>query len=125
MAEYIQYATGLREGAETIGGVAFKNVISGCQYVAIAASQTDSATSATGATGDYLKGILIVPSTTSPGEVKIKDGAGTAISIFKGGATSVADLSPIWIELGIMSSAGAWAVTTGANETAIAVGLFS
>jgi hypothetical protein len=62
------------------------------EYETVAASQTDQVIGPTGATGDYLAGVLIVPATTSPGAVSIKDGAGSAIPIFTGGATS----SPTW-----------------------------
>jgi hypothetical protein len=94
-------------------------------YETVAASQADQALGATGATGDYLDSLTIVPGTTSPGAVSIKDGGGSAIVVFTGGATSVADLAPITVKLGITSAAGAWKVTTGANVTAIAAGIFT
>lgn len=97
----------------------------GDSYETVAASQTDQALGATGAAGDYLDKLVIVPGTTSPGAVSIKDGAGSSISIFTGGATSVADLAPITVKLGLTSAAGAWKVTTGANVTAIATGTFT
>lgn len=125
MAEYIQYATGLREAAETIGGVAFKNVISGCQYKKVAESQTNAELSATGAAGDYLAGILVIPATTSPGAVSIKDGSGSAITVFTGGVASVSNLVPFMIPLGIISGDGMWKVTTGGNVSIVAVGLFT
>jgi hypothetical protein len=78
-----------------------------------------------GAIGDYLESIIIVPGTTSPGAVSIKDGAGTAITIFTGGATSVADLKPFAVRLGIRATGAGWTVTTGANVTALASGLFT
>src|SRR4051812_26437820 len=59
------------------------------EYETVAASQTDQALGATGATGDWLARIIIVPASTSPGAVSIKDGAGSAIPIFTGGASSV------------------------------------
>lgn len=94
-------------------------------YETVAASQTDQALGATGAAGDYLAGILIVPATTSPGAVSIKDGAGSAITIFTGGASSVADLKPFFVPLGMRSATGAWKVTTGANVSAIGAGNFT
>ncbi len=94
-------------------------------YETVAAGQTDQAMGATGATGDYLKAILIIPATTSPGVVSIKDGGGSAITIFTGGATSVADLKPFSVPLGLTSLAGAWKVTTGANVSAIGTGQFT
>jgi hypothetical protein len=92
------------------------------KYETVAASQTDQAMGATGGKGDYIKGLLIIPATTSPGAVSIKDGAGSAITVFTGGATSVADLKPFYVELGMKSTSGAWKVTTGASVSAIAVG---
>jgi len=95
------------------------------EYETVAASSTDQTLGATGATGDYLSGILIVPATTSPGAVSIKDGAGSAITIFTGGATSVSNLVPFFVPLGIKSAAGAWKVTTGTSVSAIGVGNFT
>lgn len=94
-------------------------------YETVAAGQTDQTLGATGATGDYLAGVLIVPATTSPGAVSIKDGAGSAITIFTGGASSVSNLVPFFVPLGIISAAGAWKVTTGSNVSAIGVGNFA
>lgn len=99
--------------------------ISDGEYETVAASQTTQALGATGATGDWLQGVLIIPATTSPGAVAIKDGAGSAITVFTGGADSVSNLVPFFIPLGIKSGAGAWQVTTGANVSCIAVGNFT
>lgn len=95
------------------------------EYETVAASQTNQALGATGATADYLAGILIIPATTSPGAVTIKDGAGSAITIFAGGSSSVSNLVPFFVPLGIKSGAGAWQVTTGTNVSAIGVGNFT
>lgn len=91
----------------------------------VAASQSDQALGATGATGDYLAGVQIIPATTSPGAVSIKDGSGSAITIFTGGASSVSNLVPFAVDLGMTSLAGAWKVTTGANVSVIAIGKFT
>ncbi|MER9459680.1 hypothetical protein NKI80_07220 [Mesorhizobium sp. M0387] len=92
-----------------------------------AASATNQALGATGKVGDYLEGVLIVPATTSPGPVTIKDGTGgAAITIFAGGATSLADLKPFYVPLGMKSlAAGGWLVTTGTNVSAIGIGTFN
>ena len=95
------------------------------EYETVAASATTQSLGATGGTGDYLKGVLIVPATTSPGAVSIKDGAGSAITIFTGGTDSVSNLVPFMVPLGIYSGAGAWQVTTGANVSAIGIGNFT
>jgi hypothetical protein len=100
-------------------------VIGDGDYETVAASQTDQALGTTGAAGDILAGLLIVPATTSPGAVSIKDGSGSAITVFTGGASSVADLKPYWLDLLVKSASGAWKVTTGANVSVIAVGSFS
>lgn len=94
-------------------------------YETVAASQTAQVLGGAGAIGDYISGLIIIPATTSPGSVQIKDGAGSNITVFTGGATSVADLKPFFVTLAMRSAAGAWAVTTGANVSAIAVGDFT
>jgi hypothetical protein len=94
-------------------------------YETVAASQTDQVLGTNGAIGDCLDTLIIVPATTSPGAVSIKDGSGSAITVFTGGATSVADLAPITVALNAKSAAGAWKVTTGANVSVIAVGRFA
>lgn len=96
------------------------------EYETIAASQTDQALGATGATGDYLSGVLIVPGTAAAGAVSIKDGSGSSITIFAGGGTTaLPTLAPIFVPLGIYSTSGAWKVTTGSNVTAIGIGDFT
>lgn len=97
-------------------------------FETVAASQSDQAMGPAGAAGDVLTGILVVPASTSPGAVSIKDGSGSSITVFTGGATSVADLRPFLIQmgtLGIESRSGAWKVTTGANVSAIGIGYFT
>lgn len=98
---------------------------SGWFYETVAASQTDQVLGGTGASGDYLDGVLIVPATTSPGAVQIQDGSGTEITIFTGGAGSVSNLVPFLVPVGACSRAGAWSVTTGANVSAIGIGMFT
>lgn len=100
-------------------------IAGGGEYETVAASQTDQVLGATGAGGDVLTGLLIVPASTSPGTVQIKDGSGSAITVFTGGATSVADLTPFYIEVGAASTGGAWKVTTGANVSVVAIGDFT
>lgn len=99
--------------------------ISAGEYETVAASASDQALGATGAAGDYLSGLLIVPATTSPGAVSIKDGSGSSITVFTGGASSVSNLVPFFVPLGIKSTGGAWKVTTGSNVSAIGVGNFT
>lgn len=94
-------------------------------YETIAASQTLQVLGATGAVGDFLAGILVIPASTSPGAISINDGSGSAITVFAGGANSVSSLTPFAIPLGFKSTSGGWQITTGANLSAIAVGDFT
>lgn len=96
----------------------------GVTYATVAASQTAQVLGATGATGDYLAGVLVIPATTSPGAVSILDNA-TSITVFTGGATSVSNLVPFMVPVGAASKNGAWKVTTGANVSCIAIGKFT
>jgi hypothetical protein len=100
-------------------------VANGTSYETVAASQTDQVMGAAGAIGDYLAGVLIVPGTTSPGAVSIKDGSGSAITLFAGGATSIATLHPFFVPIGAKCTGAGWKVTTGANVTAVGMGAFS
>lgn len=96
------------------------------KYVAVAASQTDAIIQAsTGAAGDYLDHVIVVPATTAPGVVTIKDNATALISYPGGGTTALLTLTPFTIYVGAVSSSGAWKITTGANVSILAVGRFS
>lgn len=103
----------------------FLGPVGSVDYETVAASQTDQALGATGSGGDYLSHILVIPATTSPGAVSIKDGSGSGITVFTGGAGSVSNLVPFIVPLGARAGAGPWKVTTGANVSAIAFGGFS
>lgn len=98
--------------------------ISSGEYETVAASQTAQVLGATGGTGDYISGLLVIPATTSPGLVTLLDNA-TSIPVFVGGASSVSNLVPFFIPLGIKSVSGAWKVTTGANVSVIGSGNFT
>lgn len=100
-------------------------VVQSFNYKTVAASVAAQVLGTTGAIGDYLNGVLIVPATTSPGAVQIQDDSGTAITIFTGGATSVADLKPFFVPVSARSVAGAWKITTGAAVSAIGIGNFT
>lgn len=93
------------------------------KYELIAAGQTAQALGATGAKGDVLERLIIVPETTGAGTVSIKDGSDTAINVLVSGTLS--NLTPIIVPLGIKSLSGAWQITTGTNVHVIAVGQFS
>ena len=110
-------------GTVAVGNATLTNVGAG-EYETVAASQTAQTLGATGATGDYISGILVVPASTSPGVVTLLDNA-TSISVFAGGASSVSTLHPFFIPLGMISVSGAWKITTGANVSCVGVGNFT
>jgi hypothetical protein len=90
-------------------------------YNTVAVSQTDQVLGATGATGDYLKFLIVTVATAATGTCSIKDGGGGVIPITA--ATTVVGVYSI--SIGAVSTGGAWKVTTGAGATAIAVGRFT
>lgn len=95
-------------------------------YETVAAGQTAQALGATGAAGDYLEGVLIVPALVACGAVAIKDGADSAITIFVGGGTTaLGDATPFFVPIKARSVTGAWQITTGASVSAIGVGSFT
>lgn len=98
--------------------------INGREYETVAASQTAQVLGATGAVGDDIDGLLVIPATTAPGNVLLLDGA-TSITVFVGGASSVSNLVPFFIPLNMRSVSGAWKVTTGANVSVIGIGNFT
>lgn len=89
-------------------------------YETVAASQTDQALGATGATGDYLHRLLISVTTASTASVTLKDGSTTIFTT--PAATPIGVYS---IEVNAVSRNGAWNVTTGSNVTAVGVGVFA
>lgn len=107
----------------TAQNTAFANWGAG-QYETIAAGQTDQVLGSTGAAGDYIQGILVVPASVSPGAIVLTDNS-TAITVFAGGSNSLSNLTSFFIPLGIKSASGAWKVTTGSNVSCIASGKFT
>ena len=91
-------------------------------YETVAASQTAQVLGGTGATGDYLHRLIISIVTAATGDVTVKDGS-TSIVIVTGAATL--PLGIFSVEMNMRSANGAWAITTGAGVTVIAVGKFS
>lgn len=95
-------------------------------YETVAAGQTNQVLGGAGAVGDHLATLLIVPAAANCGIVQIKDGAGAAITVFAGGGTvALPTLAPISVPIGLISTAGAWQVTTGANVSVLASGDFT
>lgn len=104
------------------------NVTAGQTYVTVPVSSVTTALQVNlGQKGDWLSGLLLVPAATATtGVVTIKDStAGSAITVFAGGATSVSNLVPFFIPIGARSASGGWFVTTGSSITCIATGNFS
>lgn len=108
----------------TVGGVRHYGIHPMYDYETVAASQTNQVLGATGATGDLLHGVLVIPATTTPGNIIVLDNA-TSITVFVGGASSVSNLVPFFIPLDLISVSGSWRITTGANVSAIGIGIFT
>jgi hypothetical protein len=94
-------------------------------YNTVAASQTTQKLSntqagGTGAVGDYLAGLIIVPATATPGAVTVFDGA-TAVLSIPAGTT----ISSYYLPVGAYSRSGSWNITTGASVSVVAVGQFT
>jgi hypothetical protein len=100
---------------------------SGREYEFVAASDAGQAIGATGAVGDTLDALIIVPLTMSPGIVQIRDGtAGTWRTIFAGGAGSITSLQSWEAGLSLKSlAAGGWFVKTGADVQVFVPGDFT
>lgn len=105
--------------------------LSNGDYEPVAASKTKQVLGTTGAVGDYIAGLLVIPATTSPGAITLSDlsddspASESIISIFVGGVSSVATLDPFLVPLGWRSKWGSWRVTTGANVSVVASGNFT
>lgn len=90
-------------------------------YETVAASQSDQVIGSTNAgSGDLLERLVISVATAATGTVSIKDGGGSAIVI----TAANTPIGVYSVDIGIVSTAGAWKVTTGAGVTVIAVGRF-
>lgn len=105
------------------GGLKVDDIFS--QYETVAASATAQALGATGATGDYLAGVLVFPATAGCGVVTILDNGVTIGTFPGGGTTALPSLVPFMIPVGLYSVSGAWKITTGANVAAVGVGKFT
>ena len=95
-------------------------------YNTIAASQSAQALTGGGggATGDYLSHCTVLPTSTSPGVLTVKDNT-TTIYAFPGGSSSTSNLVPFTIPIGAKSVSGAWKITTGAGLSVVCVGKFT
>lgn len=110
--------------AQVVTNAKLTDAITGA-YETVAASQTDQAIGATGATGDYLSHVVVVPAVAACGLVTIKDSSTAIISFVGGGTTAMPSVAPFMIPVGMYSVNGAWKITTGANVSCVAVGKFT
>ncbi len=92
-------------------------------YETVAAAQTDQVLGTTGAIGDFISALQVVVAVAATSTVSIKDGAGSAISVFP--ALPGGGIGSYNVPIGIKSVAGAWSVTTGAGVSVIATGTFT
>lgn len=92
-------------------------------YETVAAGQTAQVLGTNGAKGDYLARLVLTVATAATAQVQIKDGDGTAFTIFPNSPGG--GIGTYTIEIGACSAVGAWQVTTGAGVTALAVGMFT
>jgi hypothetical protein len=102
---------------------AMRVINGGDEYELVAASQTNQVLGATGAAGDYLESLIIVVTTAATAQVQLKDGGGTAFTVFPNNPGGGIGTYPI--PFGKRSTNGAWQVTTGAGVSVIAGGDFT
>lgn len=89
------------------------------------ASTTTSLGAGGGGAGDYIAGLLVVPTSVSPGTITVADGSSTAVTVFAGGTNGLAALVPFPIPLGAISQSGKWSVAVGAGMSVVALGKFT
>ena len=94
-------------------------------YKTVAASQTAAVLGTTGAAGDILAGLLIIPAIAACGSVALLDGATTLWTFPGGGTTALPSLEPLWLPFANVRAATAWKVTTGVSVAIWAVGKFT
>jgi hypothetical protein len=115
----------------TASGVAARNALAlerangGDEYELVAASATAQVLGATGATGDWIGRIIIIPAVVACGAVTLLDGANSIPLFVGGGTTALLDVKPFPVDINLTSVAGAWKITTGANVSVLAKGDFT
>ncbi len=93
-------------------------------YITIAASSTDQELKSVGRVGqkgDVIKRLIITSDTATAANVSITDGTLTAIPV----TVAATPIGVYIVELDASAKVGPWKVTTGANATVIAVGIFT
>jgi hypothetical protein len=95
----------------------------GNMYETVAANQSAQSLGATGASGDILTLLVCVVATAASSTVQITDGSGSAITVLP--ANVGGGVGTYVIPLNLVSTSGAWKVTTGAGVSVIATGEFT
>ncbi len=90
----------------------------------VAASSTATILGTTGAAGDWLDQIILVPAVAACGLASLLDGATTLFTFPGGGTTALPSLAPIVIPIKARATT-AWKITTGANIAVFATGTFT
>ena len=98
-----------------------KVTVGGEDYEVVAAGATAQVLGTTGSIHDFLGRLIVNVTTSATSQVSIKDGAGADVILVPPNAP----IGAFTLELGLLSSAGAWAVTTAAGVSVVAVGKFS
>lgn len=95
----------------------------GRQYATVAASQVaDILGDPLASAGNTIDGLWIFPATTTPGTVIVLDDT-AAVWTWPAGIT-VDSLAPIFIPLNLNAVNGPWKITTGADVSVLAWGVF-
>lgn len=97
--------------------------LDGSEYETVAASQTTQSLGATGATGDYLDTLVCVVATAATSQVQIKDGSNAAITVLPNAVGP--GVGTYHVSLGLVSTTGAWQITTAAGVSVVATGNFT
>lgn len=118
----INVKSGGNANGRAVPGSSAPVVLASQTYQDVAASQTATVLGSTGATGDWLEGITIIPETTAAGTVALIDSS-TSVNIFVAG--TLTSLVPFFVPLPALSKNGAWKITTGANVHIRAFGNFT
>lgn len=95
--------------------------VGGDDWEEVAAGQTNQVLGTAGAVGDYIARLSVNVTTSATGNVQIKDGTNTAITVVPANTP----IGVYTVELGLRSKQGAWQLTTGAGASVIAIGQFS
>lgn len=118
----INVSSGGNANGRAVPGSSAPVVLASQTYQDVAASQTATVLGSTGATGDWLDGVLVIPETTAAGTIALLD-LSTSVNIFVTG--TLTSLVPFYIPMGCLSKNGAWKITTGANVHIRAFGNFT